>query len=88
MRDAAGQPADRLHLLRLPQALFEIALHGDVARDDDEARELVAIAGERTQGRRAEERRAVAAAAHAFAFGESVLACLAKPARKVHVDIP
>ena len=35
MRDAAGQLADRLHLLRLPQLLLELAALGDVPRVDD-----------------------------------------------------
>ena len=36
MRDAAGELADRFHLLRLPQLLFEPAALGDVARVDDD----------------------------------------------------
>ena len=36
MRDAAGQLADRLHLLRLPQLLLELPALGDVARVDDD----------------------------------------------------
>ena len=34
MRDAAGEPADRFHLLRLAQLLLEPAAFGDVARVD------------------------------------------------------
>ena len=37
MRHAAGEPADRFHLLRLPQLLFEPAPLGDVARVDHDA---------------------------------------------------
>ena len=37
VRDAAGELADRLHLLRLAQLLFEPAPLGDVARVDDDA---------------------------------------------------
>ena len=36
VRDAAGELADRLHLLRLAQLLFELAALGDVARVDDD----------------------------------------------------
>ena len=36
VRDAAGELADRLHLLRLPQLLLELAPLGDVARVDDD----------------------------------------------------
>ena len=33
MRDAAGKVADGLHLLRLPQLVFELLLLGDVLCD-------------------------------------------------------
>ena len=36
MRDAAGELADGLHLLRLPQLLFELAPLGDVAGVEDD----------------------------------------------------
>ena len=41
VRDAAGELADRLHLLALSQAVLEIAPLGDVARDGDEPVEIV-----------------------------------------------
>ena len=36
MRDAAGEPADRLHLLRLPQLLLELSPVCDVLDLTDE----------------------------------------------------
>ena len=42
VRDAAGEPADRLELLRLPQLLFERAPLGDVADEAGDDRAAVA----------------------------------------------
>ena len=50
MRDAAGEPADRLHLLGLPELVLEAALLGDVLGEDEHrgpARELAASRGDR-----------------------------------------
>ena len=69
MRDAAGELADRLHLLALAQAGFEVALLGDVVGDDHEARRVADLALQRTDRRGADELAAVAAAAGAFAIG-------------------
>ena len=38
VRDPAGQPADRLHFLRLPQLILELPSIGDVLHGADHAR--------------------------------------------------
>ena len=43
MRDAAGEAADALHLLRLPQLLLELALLGDVGGRADQAIQLAGV---------------------------------------------
>ena len=45
VRDAAGEPADRLHLLRLAQLLLEPALHRHVSREHDARRHAVEVDG-------------------------------------------
>ena len=53
MRDAAREPADRLHLLRLPQLLLELPLAREVADDGDvPARTDVRRRGELDQANR------------------------------------
>ncbi len=61
VRDAAGELADRLHLLALGEILLQGALLGRVEREDDRARALVArrIGGGDEQPRRARRLRAL-----------------------------
>ena len=61
VRDAAGELADRLHLLALGEVLLQGALLGRVEREDDRARALVAggIRGGEEQPRRARRLRAL-----------------------------
>ena len=48
MRDAAGEPADRLHLLRLAELLLERLAFGDVLRDHELRR--AALEGDGVRG--------------------------------------
>ena len=51
MRDAAGQPAHRLHLLRLPELLLHPPMRGDVIRHAGDAIHLAgAIADQERRG--------------------------------------
>ena len=47
VRDAAGELADRLHLLRLPQLLLDRAALGEVARDLGEAHDCAGLVVDR-----------------------------------------
>ena len=47
MRDAPGQPADRLHLLRLPQLLFEPVLLTHVLGEDQSSGTSLELDGAR-----------------------------------------
>ena len=58
MRDAAGELADRLHLLALREILLQRALLGRVEREDGGARALVAAADRRPRRRSAPSARA------------------------------
>ena len=64
--DAAGQLADGLHLLCLPQPAFHLPALGHVPYDGDKPVEPIHVARQRTHDDRADEGRAVRAAADAF----------------------
>ena len=61
MGHAAGQPADRLHLLRLPQLRLELPLLAHVLPDRDEVREPSLLVADRRDRLFPRERRAVLA---------------------------
>src|SRR5438128_451656 len=54
MRDAAGEPSHRVHLLRLAELLLEISSLGEIDRDPDDAEQSALFVEDRRGG---EERR-------------------------------
>src|SRR5579883_1413468 len=50
MRDAAGELADRLHLLALPQRFFRLLLLGDIARADEQLADAAIGIADRDDG--------------------------------------
>ena len=63
VRDAAGEPADRFHLLRLTELLFELLVRGEVVELAADGRELAAVAEEPGRADEHVHRAAVAPAA-------------------------
>ena len=50
MCDAAGELAERLHLLRLPELLFDLLAIGDILLNGDEIGHLLPVLDRRNRG--------------------------------------